>query len=155
MQKKAPIFVGSLVGILALGATVYASAYEWFDGGTLHNLATGASLGRPGTGALGVRPGDTLRLKYRVHTSAPFAENRSLYIVSSTSTGNIYSEVTSCRKSGPVANVVDESCDLTYSYAGGNSHTIRVTTNYDGCGSFTPTPTAECGDALDFPVDSR
>ncbi len=155
MSKKAVLIAGALIGSLALGAAAFASMYEWIDGGTLHNLMVGTSVFQPGGSSLGVYPGDSLRVKYRVQTSAPFQEHRSVYIVSSTSTGNIYVEIPSCRRSGTVANIVDESCDLTYSTSGGNSYKIRVTTNYAGCGSYTPEPTAECGGVLDFPVVYR
>lgn len=145
----------SLVGSMFVGATVFASMYEWFGGGTIHNLTTGISTFQPGGFNLPTAVGDNLLVKYRVQTSAPFQEYRSVYIVSSTSTGNIYVEIPSCRRNSIVANTVDESCQLAYSTSGGNSHTIRVTTNYAGCGSYTPEPAAECGDILNFRVTSR
>lgn len=140
---------------MLIGTTMFASMYEWFDGGTLHNLTAGTSSFQPGESDLPTAPGDSLRVKYCVHTSAPFQENRSVYIVSTTGTGQIYLEIPSCRKNSTVANITDESCDLTYSTSGGNSHTVRVTTNYAGCGSYTPEPDADCGDVLDFPLTWR
>ncbi|MBP9762840.1 hypothetical protein KBD34_04460 [Patescibacteria group bacterium] len=152
---KKTILTSVLVGSMLVGATVFASMYEWFDGGTIHNLTVGTSTFQPGGTRLGTLPGDSLLVKYRVHTSAPFQENRSVYIVSSTSTGDTYVEIPSCRRNSVVGNITDESCDLTYSTTGGNSHTVRVTTNYAGCGSYTPTPDADCGDVLDFPLTWR
>ena len=155
MFKKSLVLSLVFAGALSISTVAFASLYEWFDGGTMYNLATGAASAQPGGSALGVLPGDTLRLKYRMSTNAPYEENRSVYIVSTTSTGDVYEEIPACRRTGTVNLSWDGSCDVTYSILSGNSYKIRVTTNFAGCGSFTPTPTAYCGDALDFPVTLR
>lgn len=154
-MKKISVIASLVFGSLLVGGAAFASMYEWFSYGALYNLTAYNASFWPTPEPLPANSNDQLRLKYTVQTSGPFVENRSVYIVSTTSTGDLYLEIPSCRQTGLVANTSNGSCDFAYDTSGGNSHTVRVTTNYAECGSYTPTPADECGHVMDFPLTSR
>jgi hypothetical protein len=153
MRKQ--IAIASLVvASLCVVGVASASVFEWFVSGSLHNLTRSTSSLWPSPMSQMAYGGDIMKVKYKLQTSAPYSESRSVYVVSTTSTGQVYVEIPSCRYTSVVSGVIDAGCTFTMNTSGGNSHTLRVTTNYTGCNGFTytPTPSTGCGDIMDYPI---
>lgn len=102
--------------------------------------------------------GGSATFTWRTNVSSPLSEYASLYyFVAPTSTdpGTIgnntnWSEWTSCRRSGTITTGYrQEKCSITAPVVGTTMYLfVRETTNYAGCGTWTPTPdVANCGDA--------
>lgn len=97
------------------------------------------------------------RITYSIGVSGNgnYYEYRSVYQITSSSTPSgpltLYYELNHCRKEGRIGNGITESCDVSDNGAGATPHLgYRITTNWSGCGGYTPTPdVANCGDVVE------
>lgn len=90
---------------------------------------------------------------WTVTTSDNFYEYRSVYYVTTTDMGwgptatTTWQEFTECRHEGYVNTETNDSCEPTAPYTDSSVYLwIRITTNFSGCGTWTPNPSASCGD---------
>jgi hypothetical protein len=152
-----------LVGSIAVAKPISASVYEWISYIHLNSPGILTEYGyRPWYSGI-VEPGDPIKVKWQTNTTGSYEEYRSLYyaftpvpapleVVRPADTDWI--EITSCRNSGTISSgtPVIDVCDITVATSTSMSTStqwlwLRSTTNYSGCGTWTPTPGAYCGDA--------
>jgi hypothetical protein len=131
---------------LLVGSAAFASTYEWIS-----------DLGWSTTGGTCCSTSQNVTFTWRTNTSGAFDEYRSLYYYATTTPPGLYvpgdsapwTEWTGCRLHSTVNGYVDEKCAVTLPQVFSSSTLwVRRTTNYAGCGTWTPAPnTATCGDS--------
>lgn len=129
--------IGTMVGIVALACIgmvgiAHASSYEWIKGMsyTLNNPFSSRNA----------------TTTWDVRTSGAYYEYRSLYYATS-STPSVWTEWTHCRREGVVDTESMDSCGIENpAVAATTTLYIRSSTQYSGCGTWSPTPNeATCG----------
>lgn len=140
MHNAKKVF-GGLVALLLLtsAGVTYASTYEWIT-----NFFTS-----PSTGSV-VRSGDIIKVYRDINTSGSYQERRTAYYQATTTPSDFnWTEWTGCRVDSTITGSQTDHCyPLAPSVSATTTLWVRVTTNYAGCGTYTPTPnTMTCGDA--------
>ncbi|MBP9762863.1 hypothetical protein KBD34_04575 [Patescibacteria group bacterium] len=155
--------LAALVGTIVAVKPVFASAYEWISYLHLNSPGIITAYGDRPWYYGPVEPGDPIEVKWKTHTSSDYEEYRTLYYAYSPEPSTPYEDVhpedmdwvelTSCRNSGTISSgtpIVD-TCNIavpTSTSMATNTQLLwlRATTNYAGCGTWTLTPGASCGD---------
>lgn len=133
-----------IVAGLSLTSSALASAYEWID-----NLSWST------TDATCCSSNENVTFRWRTNTSGAYDEYRSVYYYVTTTSAytpdnnTAWTEWAGCRLSGTINGSLDEKCAVTVPTVSVSSTLwVRRTTNFSGCGTWTPTPdTTNCGDA--------
>ncbi len=140
MKKLLFVFVAllALVGAWA-GRSALASSYEWITYALLYPSDV-------------IHGGQELKISRDVNTSGSYLEYRSAYFQFSTTTFSegSWNEWTDCRVSSTVSGTEHDVCYPIVSTSTAPMATstlwVRVSTNFAGCGTYTPTPDiANCG----------
>lgn len=142
-MRKFTLAAFILSGLL-VSSTAFASAYEW-----INNLGWSTTSGTCCSTSQGAT------FTWRTNTSGAFDEYRSLYYYVTTTVGytpvdtDSWTEWTGCRLHSTINGYVDEKCAVTLPQVFSTSTLwVRRTTNYAGCGTWTPAPnTTTCGDS--------
>lgn len=149
-MKKIHVLFGALVvfGVgLYAASPALASVYEWI---------TTAEVSCTGSPSCHVN--NWLTPSWTLNTSESFDEYRTVYyVITPSSTRDIpgddapWTQVHGCDLHGFVSGSSNEFCffrapESPPGSGGTYFLDLRITTNYAGCGSWTPNPTAHCGD---------
>lgn len=114
----------------------WASAYEWIT--------------NPSISCSSCQQGTAQDISWNLNTSGNYSEYETAYYATTTSN---WHEITNCRVQETVNGSSWNSCTFLVPNNVYGTGTIRVTTNYAGCGSWTPTPdVVSCGDLKDITV---
>lgn len=144
MKNLRYLIIGLSVTLsLAIGAFALASSYEW-----LTNFQVSPSTSP-------IHNGTFLKVYRNINTSGAFEEYRSVYYQFTAPemgpSDSAWQEWTDCRVSGVVSGTLQDGCYPVIATSTAPTATstlwIRATTNYGGCGTYTPTPNiGTCGD---------
>ncbi|HID73302.1 TPA: hypothetical protein EYP38_05155 [Candidatus Micrarchaeota archaeon] len=133
-----------------MAANAFASPYEWFD-----YLWSGPNkVVKSGTFNAD-DPTNSNKIYWNVSTSGNYYEYRALYLNNtpaySLSDSSDWTRVTHCDKAGYVNGWSLDGCfNIPFTGFSSGSHVAFITTNWAGCGTYTPVPdTSSCGDRTD------
>lgn len=142
-MKKLSLGLAAAAFVLSFAAAIpksTASAYEW-----LTNFIVSPQFG--------ISSNRELKVYRTINTSSSYEEYRTAYYQVSSTYDQIspsdpnWIEWTECRAHSVVSTPVDDQCfPHTPSAPGSSLLHILVTTNFAGCGTYTPNPSANCGD---------
>jgi len=121
---------------LLLAAVAYASIYEWVVDDSVQL-----------SGSFKANCAQSNKIYWTVETSDNYYEYRALYL----SNNGTWRRITNCDRQGYLDGTRIDSCfnEPFFGFAPG-IYTARVSINYAGCGTYTPTPASNCGDFEDI-----
>lgn len=126
----------SVLSLAFFATKALTSAYEWINPFSI-----------PGTWTVS---GATSTVSWTTNTSASYDEYRTAYYYTTTTlqgpSDGDWTEWTDCRHQGSVYPSSNDQCSPPTPWVTTSSYLwVRITTNFSGCGTWTPTPDPNCG----------